>query len=73
MPFPNSLVLHLSSISTMILFKNHFVIDRDMSEMFKRFQVGKRYFGNEEEESRIFQVSFSANHDNKLADARQNC
>jgi len=28
-----------------------------MSEMFKRFQVGRRYFGNEEEESRIFQVS----------------
>ena len=43
-----------------------------MSEMFKRFQVGKRYFGDEEEESKIFQVSFSANHDDKLVDAREN-
>ena len=50
----------------MILFKNHFAINRDMSEMFKRFQVGRRYFGNEEEESRIFQVTFLVDYNNEL-------
>ena len=39
----------------MILFKSNFPISRDMSDMFKRFQLG-RYSTDDEEENAIFQV-----------------
>ena len=50
--------LNFRSVSTMILFKNNFAINRDMSDVFKRFEVGRNYFGDKDEENKIFKVVY---------------
>ncbi|RHZ89868.1 hypothetical protein Glove_9g264 [Diversispora epigaea] len=44
-----------SVLSDLVLFKSQFAVTRDITSMFRRFQVGANYFG---EDSDIFQATF---------------
>ncbi|RIB16915.1 hypothetical protein C2G38_2188736 [Gigaspora rosea] len=44
-----------AALSNLVLFKSHFVVSRDISSMFQRFQDGTNYFGDDPD---IFQARF---------------